>query len=190
MRGGRNARLTASETSPAARRTLLIGGAAMKKVRSWMISVAALLILFGWVATEAKAQSLYSTQFVGEFTLPFEAQWGHMTLPPGDYNLYYGYLGKGGNFVVEVAHQGTGILNGFVLVRGRDDAKGKESYLVCVREGDKGYVRSLHMAEIGESIEFPKPHGVSVDAWIVAGKKTHNTNAKLAEMRIPVLPAK
>lgn len=162
----------------------------MKKVRSWMISVAALLMLFGWVATEAKAQSLYSTHFAGKFTLPFEAQWGQMTLPPGNYILYYGYMGTGGIHVVEVAREDTGHGQGRVFPRGRDNSRGEASFLVCIRDGDKGYVRSLHMAEIGESIEFARPHGVDVNAWIVAGKKTHNSNAKLAEMRVPVVPVK
>jgi hypothetical protein len=190
LHGGRKARVTARQTSLAARRTLLIGGAAMKKVGSWMLPFAALLMLFGLAATGAKAQSLYSTHFVGKFTLPFAAEWGQMTLPPGDYNLYYGYKGAGGIKIVEVAHENAGILHGWVLVNGSDDAKGEESFLVCIIQGDKAYVRSLQMAGTGESIKFARPHGVSVAAWIVAGNKSHTPSTPLAETRIPVLPVK
>ena len=163
----------------------------MKVVRSLMISVAALMMLFGLAATGAKAQSLYSTHFTGKFTLPFAAQWGQMILPPGDYNLYYGYLGTGGFNIVEVAHvDDLDIVHGRVFPRGTDGAKGEGSFLVCVTEGNRVYIRSLQMAEIGESIQFARPHGVSVSAWIVAGKKAHNTNNTLAAARIPVVPVK
>ncbi|HET7214850.1 MAG TPA: hypothetical protein VFL79_14760 [Terriglobia bacterium] len=162
----------------------------MKTVRSLIVPVSMLVMLLGLAATGMKAQSLSSTHFVGKFTLPFAAEWGRMSLPPGDYNLYYGYMGTGGINIVEVAHQEPDILHGYVFVRGRGDAKGEGSFLTCVFEGDKGYVRSLQMAEISESIEFTRPHGVSVAAWIVAGNETHNTNARLAEMRIPLIPVR
>jgi hypothetical protein len=162
----------------------------MKQFRSWMISVAALLMLLGLVATGAKAQSMRTTDFAGRFTLPFAAQWGDLTLVPGEYNLYYGNLNLSGPLVVEVAHENVGIVHGVVLARGRGDAKGEGSFLVCVTEGNRAYVRSLQMGEIGQSVGFARPRGVSVAAWIVAGKKTHNTNTRLAETRIPILPAK
>jgi hypothetical protein len=113
-----------------------------------------------------------------------------MTLPAGDYDLYYGYMGRGGIYAVEVANEDTGIHHGWVFPGGIDGVKGEGSFLVCVREGDMGYVRSLQMAEIGESIEFSKPHGVSVETWIMAGKKAYHTNTVLAEMRIPIVPVK
>jgi hypothetical protein len=162
----------------------------MTKGRSLVISVVASMMLFSLVAIAGESRSLYSTHFVGEFTLPFTAQWGHMTLPAGNYNLYYGYMGRGGIYAVEVANEDTGIHHGWIFPRGIEAAKGEGSFLVCIRDGDKGYVRSLQMAELGESIEFARPHGVSVDAWIVAAKKTHNTKTALAEMRIPIVPVK
>lgn len=162
----------------------------MTKVRSLVISVVALLMLFALAATAGEARSLYSTHFVGKFTLPFTAQWGGMTLPPGNYNLYYGTMGVGGTYIVEVANEDLGVTQGWVFPRGTNGVKGEGSFLVCVREGDIGYVRSLQMAEIGESIEFSKPHGVSVETWIMSGKKTHKTNTALSEMRIPVVPVK
>lgn len=162
----------------------------MTKVRTLVISVVAMLMLLALAATAGEARSLYSTHFVGEFTLPFTAHWGRMTLPPGNYNLYYGYMREDGTLAVEVANKDLGVTRGWIFPRGTKDVKGEGNFLVCFREGEIGYVRSLQMAEIGESIEFSKPHGVSVEAWIIAGKKTHKTNTALAEMRIRVLPAK
>jgi hypothetical protein len=161
----------------------------MKKLGSLMISFAVLVTLFALVETGAKAQSIDSTQFVGKFTLPFEARWGGMILPAGNYNLKFGYT-MGGLRVVEVAGEDAGILHGWVFAKGRVNTKGEGSFLVCVLNGNTGYVRSLQLAEFGESINFARPHGVSVDAWIVAGKKSHNAKTQLAETRIPIVPAK
>lgn len=161
----------------------------MKKIGSLMISVTALVALFALVGTGAKAQSLNSTHFVGKFTLPFEAQWGRMALPPGNYNLKYGFT-RGGLRMVEVAGEDKADVHGWVIAWGSGDTKGEGSFLVCVLEGGKGYVRSLQMAGLGDGIEFARPHGVSVAAWIVAGIRTNDTNTRVSEVRIPVAPVK
>jgi hypothetical protein len=162
----------------------------MKTLRNLIVPVSVLVMFLGLAATGTKAQILNTTHFAGNFTLPFPAQWGEMTLPPGDYNLYFGNLNQHGLRVVEVAHEDLGILHGLVITRMPQESKATESFLVCVIEGNKAYVRSLEMAGIGQSVGFARPHGVSVAAWIVADKKTHNTNARLAETRIPVVPLK
>lgn len=162
----------------------------MKTLRNLMISFAALLMLLALAATGAKAQSLNTTEFAGKFTLPFMAQWGQMTLPPGEYNLYYGRFSASGLRMVEVANENMNILRGVILPRGQNDVKGEGNFLVCVFEGNRAYVRSLQMAELGHSVGFARPHGVSVAAWIVAGNKSQNTNTRFAEIRIPVAPLK
>lgn len=162
----------------------------MKTVRSLLVPLSVLVMFLGLAATGMKAQSLYSTHFVGKFTLPFAAQWGQMTLPPGDYNLYYGFMNEGGAKIIEVAHENVGILHGRVPSMGSDDTKGEGSFLVCVIEGNKAYVRSLQMATLGESVNFARPQGVSVAAWIVAGNKSHNPKTHLAKTRIPIVPVK
>jgi len=158
----------------------------MKTLRRWIIPASVLVIFLGLAATGMKAQSLRSTEFAGKFTLPFMAQWGEITLPPGNYNLYYGAFTASGLRMVEVAHENLGIVHGLVLARGRNDARGEGNFLVCVLEGNRTYVRSLQMEEVGHTVGFARPHGVSVAAWIVAGNKTRNTNARFAEIRIPV----
>ncbi|TAM84679.1 MAG: hypothetical protein EPN47_00775 [Acidobacteria bacterium] len=161
----------------------------MKTLRS-MIIPASVLMMFLGLAAGMEAQTLRVTSFAGKFTLPFMAQWGRMTLPPGNYNLYYGNLGMSGPRMVEVANEDLGVQRGLILPVGEDIRKATRSVLVCVLEGDKAYVRSLEMAEIGQSINFERPHGVSVDAWIVAGEQIPNTNRELAEARIAIVPVK
>lgn len=162
----------------------------MNRLRKLIVLASVLVTFLGLAATGTKAQNLRITEFAGKFSLPFTAQWGAMTLPPGNYNLYYGDLTAGGFRVVEVSDEDQGIRRGVVIPSGRNDAKGEETFLVCVFEGNRAYVHSLQMAAMGQSIGFARPHGVSVEAWIMAGNKAHNTKARLAETRIPVVPLK
>jgi hypothetical protein len=162
----------------------------MKTLRIVLVPVSLLVMCLGLAATGTKAQSLRITDFAGKFTLPFTAQWGAITLPPGNYNLYYGDLTARGFRIVEIADEDQGIRRGMFIPWGRNDAKGEDTFLVCVFEGKKAYVHSLQMAGLGESIGFARPHGVRVEAWIVAGNQTRNTNARLTQTRIPVLPMK
>lgn len=190
LHGGRNARSNADQTSPVVHGNLQDGGAAMKRLRTLIVPISVLAIFFGLAVTGANAQILKVTDIAGKFTLPFEAQWGRMTLPAGNYNLYYGSVTKSGLRVVEVAGEDWGTLHGVVLPMETKNPKGEGNFLVCVFEGNRAFVRSLQMAEIGQSVGFARPHGVSVSAWIMAGKESHNTNTKLAETRIPVVPVK
>jgi len=165
----------------------------MKKIQSLLGSVAALLILVSLAATGIKAQSLFSTHFTGEFTLPFMAQWGSMILPPGDYNLYYGRLSNTGGQMVEVRGQGM-LPHGLILVQGRNGVKGTENQLVCVLEGNKAYIRGLELPAIGESAVFSRPHGVKVESWIVeethGGKGTaQRAETRISVLRVPVKPS-
>jgi hypothetical protein len=175
---------------PVARGNLERGGAAMKKLQSLLIPIAALLMFLALAATEASAQNLssYSTQYTGTLTLTFAAQWGKMVLPPGEYNINYGTLTSAGLHVVEVASTRDPSVRGWALPKAKGDIKGTKSRLVCIREGNKGYVRSLELPEIGATLYFPRPHGVSVKAWIVSEKQSHNATTQLAEMRISLAP--
>lgn len=162
----------------------------MKTLRSLIVPMSVLVLFLGLAATGTKAQSIETTHFAGEFTLPFMAQWGEMVLPPGHYNLYYGNLNPTGHRVVEVAHENRAIQHGLVLAATQDERKVTDSVLVCVPDGNKTYVRTLEIADLGLSVGFSRPHGVSVRAWVVAGKKSHNAKTRLAETRIPVVPVK
>jgi len=161
----------------------------MKAVRSLLVPLSLLVMFLGLAVTGTKAQSLFSTHFAGTFNLPFMVQWGSEFLPPGEYSLYYGRVGNAGSYVVEIRGEGT-LPQAMFRVNGRSDVKGTEDALVCVREDNKVYVRGLELATIGESAQFTKPHGVSVEAWIIAGNKSYNTNTQLAVARIPIAPVK
>lgn len=162
----------------------------MKTVRRSLVSVGVLLMFFALAPTGARSQTLYSTHFAGEFTIPFVAHWGHMILPPGDYQLYYGYLSNSGSYGVEIRGQAVQTPQGTFPVKGRDDTKVDENILVCVMRGDHAFVRELHLGEMGVSVQFARPHGIDVESWIVAGKKNPNAKTQLAETSISIKPVK
>jgi hypothetical protein len=157
----------------------------MKKIGSFLVFSGALLMFLVLAARGARAQSLVSTQFAGTFTLPFVAQWGPMTLPPGEYKLYYGAQNKAGTYVVEIRGEEK-LPHGVVFVWGRDGVKATKNSLVCVLKGNKGYVRALGLPAIGESAYFALPHGVEVEARILRSNLGHNPTIQLAEMRISI----
>jgi hypothetical protein len=163
----------------------------MKTLRNMTIVVGLALVLLGLGATSASAQTLTTTSFGGTFTLPFEAQWGSMTLPAGDYSLFYGHMNGRGAYLVEVAGKGEGGPHGMVIARGRNQAETSENVIVCVREGNKGYIRGLQIGVIGESATFKIPHGVEVRTRIVVENQKHKGNTQIAQAstvveRVPI----
>lgn len=159
----------------------------MKTIRNFLTLVGLFVGVLALSAVGARAQQLFSSPIAGTFTLPFEAQWGLMTLPAGEYNLYYGYLSSGGSQVVEVEGIAKGSPRGFIQVASHNPTATTKTMLVCIREGKKGIVRELDMAEIGESVFFAPPQG----AKFVASQRNHNVYAQLGEasmliQRIPV----
>ena len=161
----------------------------MKTLRRLLVPLSLLVMFLGLAVTGTKAQIIRQTHFTGTFTLPFTVQWGEMILPPGEYTLRYGTLTTSGPHVIEVARAAMGFQHGVVAVLGQNDGKVTQNVLVCVREGNKGYVRSLQMAETGVSLNFKRPHYVEVESWIVSNK-FHSTNNQIAVVRIPVAPVK
>ena len=161
----------------------------MKKLRRLLVPLSLLVMFVGLAVTGTKAEIIRQTHFAGTFTLPFTVQWGDMILPPGEYVLRYGTLTTSGPHVIEVSRATMGFLHGVVAVLGQGNGEVTQNLLVCVREGNKGYVRSLQMAETGLSINFKRPHYVEVESWIVSDR-SHNSNAQLAVVRIPVAPVK
>jgi hypothetical protein len=162
----------------------------MKTIRNITILVGLSAALFILVATGARAQELSTTSFAGTFTLPFDTQWGAMTLPAGDYNLSYGMPFKGGNYAVVVAGKAEASPRGMILTGPRNDVSAAKNALVCIREGDVLFVRALELPAIGESISFALPHG----AQVTAHQRNGSTNFQLAEapvliQRLPVLAA-
>lgn len=158
----------------------------MKTIRNMAILVGVGLALFVSGATSARAQALTTTAFSGTFTLPFEAQWANMTLPAGEYSLSYGHHYPASGYLVEVAGKKPGSPHGVILTRGRSQPSASKNVLICIREGNKGYVRSLELAAIGESAEFALPHGVDVESRLIAKHQNESGNTRIAEVRITV----
>jgi hypothetical protein len=159
----------------------------MKPIRNLMILGGLCLMLFAMGVTGASAQAISTPSFSGTFTLPEETHWGKMILPAGDYSLSYGTRSSS-TYLVTVDGKAAGSPRGMLFAWPRNEAKTAENVLNCIREDDILYVRSLEMAELGQSISFPRPHGVSVSAWIEAGNKSHNVKTQLTETRRPIAP--
>ncbi|HXH50994.1 MAG TPA: hypothetical protein VNM47_16750 [Terriglobia bacterium] len=161
----------------------------MKTIRSLMILAGLSVALLALGTAGAKAQAFYSTRFVGTFTLPFEAQWGALTLPVGDYTLEY-VMQEGGRHLAYVRSTAKGGPHGMILARPARRASATKNELVCIRNGKALIVRALEMPVIGESVSFPLPHG----AELVAERLNGSTNTQLAQapmhiQRIPVEPS-
>ncbi len=154
----------------------------MKTIRSFAFLSGLSVALFALVAIGAKGQVLGSSQFTGTFTLPFEAQLGAMTLPAGDYSIRYGRLNNGGIYTVAIVAKAEGGPHGWVLPESADPISATNNALVCIRQGNKGFVSELRIAEIGQSVRFALPHG----AELMAKLRNHNGNTQLAEVRIPI----
>ena len=159
----------------------------MKIIRNWVTLASFSVVVFALCAAGARAQSLRTTHFAGTFTLPFEAQWGRVALPAGEYRLAYGRLYEGGVKMVEIVGKENSTPHVLILTRGVTDTSAKKSALVCIREGDTVIVRVLEMPQIGESVDFAMPPGTKLMANRSDGKK----NALMAEgpkllQRIPI----
>jgi hypothetical protein len=162
----------------------------MKSIRNLVAMVGLAVMLFALGVTGAKAQqsrSLSVTDFGGTFTLPKDAVWGKMTLPAGDYNFYYGSISGGGVNAVEIVGKAEGSPHGFILAQMPNSTSATNDRIVCVREGDTLVVRTLELPAIGESLNFPLPHGTR----LTARNAKHNGYTQLAEApmlieRIPV----
>lgn len=158
----------------------------MKTVRNFMILAGLSVALVAMGATGARAQLIPLPEFTGSFTLPVQARWGSMTLPAGNYALYYGAPFKGGNHAVEVV-KADGSVMGMVFVRGRKQTSASKSALVCNREGNVDVVRALELPGLGESIQFSLPRNLQ----LMANRQSHNATDQSAELhglvqRVPV----
>jgi hypothetical protein len=159
----------------------------MKNIRNLVTLVGLTVVFFALGATGARAQSFSNTRFSGTFTLPFEAQWGPVTLQPGAYKLYYGRLTDGGSAMVEVVGKENRKPHVLILAREVNEASITKSALVCIREGNVGIIRVLEMPQLGEAVEFSMPRGTQLMAHNSNGSK----NVQIAEgpkliQRIPV----
>lgn len=100
---------------------------------------------------------LQATEFSGRFTLPFEAEWGEVVLPEGDYNLHYGTLGQGVYFV-EILGKDQRKPHVIFLVPQQVPASVVQNALVCICRGGRCIIRALELPAIGKSVSFVFPN--------------------------------
>jgi hypothetical protein len=122
---------------------------------SILVKVLSLGVLVAGInATLANAQEIK-----GKFTMPFEAHWGGITLPPGDYTIT---LDLAARSTVEVMQGRRGL--GFVLRSGvsEDKKSGPSAMLAIPTQG--GYrITTLHLEELGVTLYFAPPKSERVE---------------------------
>ena len=159
----------------------------MKTIRSLTILAGLALAAMVMGAAGAKGQVITMPRFVGSFTLPLDTVWDQMTLPAGEYRVYYGYSNHGGATLVNIVGKAKGSAHGTLIAKLPTGVSATQNSLVCVRDGGTLIVRALEMPEIGEAVEFQVPKG----AKLLASNWKHKGYTSLAEgpmliQRIPV----
>ncbi len=162
----------------------------MNTIRRLTILAGLSVVVLAMSASGVRAQgrALTVTNFSGTFNLPFDAQWGRVALPAGEYNLYYGSF-VGGTKYVEVEGKEKGSLHILILAGAPIDVStNARNSLVCVRVGNIGIVRALEMPQISEAVQFTMPRG----AMLTAHNGRHHGSTQIAEapmliQRIPIV---
>jgi hypothetical protein len=91
----------------------------------------------------------------GKFTLPFEAQWGQVVLPAGEYSFTLDNDTVGGKVTIQSE---TGRTAGYVLNQGIYDRQNLDhSELILVRSGGSYTVRALRLEDLGMTLEYSVP---------------------------------
>ncbi len=141
----------------------------------------------GWVknlAVVAGASLLFASlasaqEFHGKFTLPFQAQWGKVTLPSGNYTVDV-TRSQGGVRLVRVNAEAQGSHRVAILLPMAHNTKMRtdQSELVCIREGSARIVRALELGPLAETLYFALPKGAAIYAQKGSGQK----HVSLAEL--------
>ena len=141
---------------------------------------AALFLMAGMAAAQGSPISILS----GSFTLPFDAQWGAMTLPAGDYT--FDYSARYGERIVEVRGTAKGSPHGLVLPNGQDQSSAAGNGLVCRRAGDGYVIGALELPVIQTKLTF----GLPPSAKILAKGGNSKAPTQLAQVRVPITVAR
>ena len=107
----------------------------------------------------AGAASAQEPACEGKFTLPFEAQWGGVTLPAGGYAFTLNSTAVGSRVVTVVRDQQKVAI---VMAQGRSKSDStKASALIVTRIGGRARIDALHLAEVGDFFYIaPKAEGL------------------------------
>jgi hypothetical protein len=125
----------------------------MSLTRSSKLVVALGLALLAGCLTANPASA--QDAFKGSFTLPFEARWGNIVLPPGEYSFTLSHPAVDGIVTIQ---KETGRYVGRLLNQGVfDQQRLDRSELILVRRGGNYRIRALRLADLGLTLEYAVP---------------------------------
>lgn len=123
------------------------------RIKMMVLALFTLPVAAGVVGAQ-QVPSLYR----GKFTLPIEARWGEISLPPGDYTFTLNSNTPPAFVTVRGTREGMPAR--MILAQSVSERRSSEpSTLVLVRAPGVGVVRALHLAELGLDLEYPLPKG-------------------------------
>ena len=109
------------------------------------LALAAGVVAF--LSTFAPAQD-----FVGKFTLPYEAYWGQTLLSPGEYTYSLESTGPSARLLVR---KSTGTPGFMVMARSCSDTEPSgTTQLAISQQGADRFISSLYLGEAGEVLHF------------------------------------
>jgi len=98
---------------------------------------------FGIIAPVLQAGSAAA----GKFKLPFDAQFGNLTLPRGDYEFRVDGLALNGKIVILQANRPVGMVHPQLFSDQED--QNKKPVLLCIRHDGNTTVRALRLPNVG-----------------------------------------
>jgi len=90
--------------------------------------------------------------FVGKFTLPYEAYWGQTLLSPGDYSYSLESTGPSARLLVRKSSGTSGFM---VMARSCSNTEpSATTQLAITQQGTERFISSLYLGEAGEVLHF------------------------------------
>jgi hypothetical protein len=129
------------------------GGTNFVNIRSHTTLVGVFPVISRFGLSCRSAFGFGRAEFAGRFVLPFDALWGQMILPSGDYALNFGTIGAGMCYV-EIIGVGQGHPGGIFLVREESPASVVQNALICIQRNGRQMIRALELPAIGKSVSF------------------------------------
>ncbi len=131
------------------------------------------LVILALAATALSVGTSSAQNFQGKFTLNHQAQWGQVTLQPGNYTLKM-TRAQGGQRMVEVRSEANDSDAAIIMPASVDasSAAGDRSDLVCIRQNGTLIVRALEAGPTGETAYFHTPKNETLSAERHSGQKS------------------
>lgn len=149
----------------------------MKRMRTILTLAGVLLLVPTFGVVSARAQSMFHGVANGKFSLPFQAQWGNVTMPAGNYTFSLYEFASGGSLMVRIHGEAKGSAHGYVLTEAQNSTRAPENELLCIHNGNKEIVSALVLPTMGKSFTFKVPSAEEM----LTRRINHNTNIQSAE---------